>query len=235
MRTARFFVPPEWLALQSGIFSIPAGFLHKQIVQVLRMKLGDEITLLQNDGDAYTCTITTINRSNISGTITAKESPLTLPPYTLTLCASITKRDTFEWMIQKCTELGVHAFIPLHTERTIKKTPDIHKRWSDIAKEASEQCGRITLPIIHTPCTLPHAFAQTKACARILFHESAQEYILPSLQPSMPVALFIGPEGGFSEHELTLAQKERIHVRKMGSFVLRAETAAIVACSKFLC
>lgn len=233
MRTARFFVPPEWIALSAEAFSIPAGPLHKQIVQVLRMKQGDHLTLLPGDGTEVECRITDITRSAVTGVIGGTAIPDLIKPE-VTICAAITKRDTFEWMLQKCTELGVAHFIPLHTDRTIKKTPGVNKRWNEIVREAAEQSGRTTIPSIAEPTTLAKAMVKTQTMARVLFHEEATDLKLPALQKTMPVALFIGPEGGFSPPEITLAKDSKAHILKMGHLVFRAETAAIVACAKFL-
>lgn len=233
MRTARFFVPEEWIALSAEAFSIPAGPLHKQIVQVLRMKPEDHLTLLPGDGTEVECRITDITRSTVTGVIGGTSVPDLIKPE-VTVCAAITKRDTFEWMLQKCTELGAAHFIPLHTDRTIKKTPGIHKRWNEIVKEAAEQSGRTTIPSIAEPTTLAKAIAKTQLIARIMFHEEATDHKLPPLQKTMPIAIFIGPEGGFSPQEITLAKDSKAYILKMGQLVLRAETAAIIACAKFL-
>lgn len=233
MRTARFFVPPEWIALSAEAYSIPAGSLHKQIVQVLRMKQGDHLTLLPNDGTEVECRITDITRNSVIGVIAGTTIARRIQPE-VTVCAAITKRDTFEWMLQKCTELGVAHFIPLHTERTVKKTPGINKRWNEIVREAAEQSGRATLPSIAEPITLAKALAKTQTMARIVFHEAGEQQTLPPLQKTMPVAIFIGPEGGFSPEEIALTQENKAHIIKMGTLVMRAETAAIIACAKFL-
>jgi 16S rRNA (uracil1498-N3)-methyltransferase len=233
MRTARFFVPPEWIPRSAEAFSIPAGPLHRQIVQVLRMKQGDHLTLLPNDGTEVECRITDITRSSVIGVIAGSVVANLIKPE-VTVCAAITKRDTFEWMLQKCTELGVAHFIPLHTDRTIKKTPGVNKRWNEIVREASEQSGRATVPSIAEPTTLAKALAKTQAMARIIFHEEGDNQKLPPLQKTMPLALFIGPEGGFAPQEIAFAKESKTHIIKMGTLVLRAETAAIVACAKFL-
>ncbi len=233
MRTERFFVPSEWIALQAKAFSIPVGPLHKQIVQVLRMKTDDTVSLLPNDGTEIECQITDITRNAITGNIVKTKTISPIKP-SVTVCAAITKRDTFEWMLQKCTELGASTFIPLHTDRTIKKTPEVHKRWSEIVKEASEQSGRSTIPNITEPTTLTKALKATQAMARLVFHEEGDEHKLPTLQKTMDIAIFIGPEGGFSPEEVELAKTNNVHVIKMGTLVMRAETAAIVACAKLL-
>lgn len=233
MRTARFFVPEEWIALSAEAFSIPAGPLHKQIVQVLRMKPDDHLSLLPNNGTEIECHITDITRSAVTGVITGSHIIPPLKPE-VTVCAAITKKDTFEWMLQKCTELGVAHVIPLHTDRTIKKTPGVNKRWNEIVKEASEQSGRATIPTIEEPITFAKAMGKTASMARMIFHEEGEGSKLPPLQKTMPLALFIGPEGGFTPQEIAFAKDSKAHIIKIGSLVMRAETAAIVACAKFL-
>ena len=231
MRTARFFVPPEWLAISSEAFCIPAGMLHKQIVQVLRMKPGENITLLPNDGTEIDCRITEITRSAVMGVIAGSKGQKPLLPE-ITVCAAVTKRDTFEWMLQKCTELGATAFLPLHTDRTIKKTPGISKRWIDIIREASEQSGRTTMPTVHEPLAFTKALHFAQPMVKIVMHEAADKKSWPSVHKTSNIALFIGPEGGFSDNEISLAKDADAHIVQLGDLVLRAETAAITGMAK---
>ncbi len=231
MRTARFFVPRDWIALSAEAFSIPAGPLHKQITQVLRMKAGDQLSLLPNDGTEIHGRITEITRSAIMGVIAGSTIHKPLTPH-ITVCAAITKRDTFEWMLQKCTELGASAFLPLHTDRTIKKTPDVPQRWLEIIKEASEQSGRTILPIMHEPISFTKALKQTEKAVRIVFHESASDSRWPTTHKTSDIALFIGPEGGFTDEEIAKAKDHGAHIVQIGDLVLRAETAAIAAMVK---
>lgn len=227
MRTARFFVPEEWVAKNAKAFSIPAGAVHKQITLVLRMKAGDQISLLTGDGQELDGQITEVTRTAIMGTILDTKSGAPLTPH-LTICAGMTKRDTFEWMLQKCTELGAAEFIPLITDRVIKRPKDTPKRWQDIVREAAEQSGRFTLPTIHEPMSLAGAMKKTNGQVQIFFHEAGGEKKLPAIHKTSKAALFIGPEGGFSEAELTAAQSAKVHIVTLGDLVLRAETAAIV-------
>jgi 16S rRNA (uracil1498-N3)-methyltransferase len=232
VRTARFFVPAEWIAKSAEAFCIPAGALHKQIVTVLRMKVGDPLSLMVGDGEEHEGQITEITKAAVMGVIRVgagyakKVKPAPTAP-AITVCAAMTKRDTFEWTLQKCTELGATKFIPLLTERVIKRPKDTPKRWNDIVREAAEQSGRTTLPTITEPVKLPDALAYTEKCVRIFFHESGGSK-LPKLHQSSCVALFIGPEGGFTENELALAKEAKAHIVTLGDLVLRAETAAIV-------
>lgn len=210
MRTARFFVPPEWIAKAAGAFSIPAGNLHKQITTVLRMKVGDSISLMTGAGEEFEGHLTAITKATVMGLITATKTTPALKPE-LTVCAAMTKRDTFEWTLQKCTELGATKLIPLLTERVIKRPKDTPKRWNDIIREAAEQSGRTTLPTLTEPLKLAEAFSYTEKCIKIFLHESGGSK-LPKLHPSSCIALFIGPEGGFTEPELALAKQHSAHL-----------------------
>lgn len=226
MRTARFFVPAEWIAKSAEAFCIPAGALHKQIVTVLRMKVGDPISLMIGDGEEHDGHITEITKSAVMGVIAGSKVTKPLIP-SITVCAAMTKRDTFEWMLQKCTEIGAAKFIPLLTDRVIKRPKETPKRWHDIVREAAEQSGRTTLPAITEPLSLGEAMAYTEKCSRIFFHETGGGK-LPKVHQTSCVALFIGPEGGFTEPELALARDAKAHIVTLGNLVLRAETAATV-------
>jgi 16S rRNA (uracil1498-N3)-methyltransferase len=230
MRTERFFVPEDWIAQSAKAFCIPAGNLHKQMTAVLRMKAGDPVSLMVNDGMEIEGKITEITRSAVMGVITGQKTAKPLTP-SVTICAAFTKRDGFEWMLQKCTELGATGFIPLITDRVIKRPKENPARLNLIIKEASEQSGRVTLPRLHEPMTLKEAFKYTEDDVRIFMHETGGEKF-PNVHKTNDIALFIGPEGGFSDAELSLAEKEKAHIVTIGELVLRAETAAIAGLTK---
>ncbi len=227
MRTARFFVPAEWIATTAGAFCISAGSLHRQITTVLRLKIGDHISLLIDDGKELDCLITDITRSAIMGSVEKTSRHQAPAKPAVTVCIAMTKRDHFEIALQKCTELGATRFIPVLAERVIKKPKDIPKRWLDIVREAAEQSGRTTLPSITEPLSLTETLVYTEACVRIFFHETGGSK-LPKLHATSCVAIFIGPEGGWTEAELNLAKNAKAHLVTLGDLVLRAETAAIV-------
>lgn len=229
MRTARFFVSPDWIALGAKAFSVPAGPMYKQIVAVLRMKVGNALSLCPNDGVELDCRIAEITKSAILGSIVGTNTGKPLRPH-ITVCAAMTKRDTFEWTLQKCTELGASAFIPLLTERVIKRGKDVPSRWIDIVREASEQSGRTVLPTIADPVSLAVALNRTAgADHRIVMHESVGEIAkMPKPREMDKVVLFIGPEGGFSDKEIAQCVESKCTIVQLGDLVLRAETAAVV-------
>lgn len=229
MRTARFFVSPEWIARGAQAFSIPAGPLYRQITGVLRMKVGDTLSLCVNDGSEMECVISEVTKAALLGTIVHTIVGKPIRPH-ITVCAAVTKRDTFEWTLQKCTELGAAAFIPIMTERVVKKIKDVPTRWCDIVREASEQSGRMTCPTIADPMPLVAAIEHMKSADCYIFHESLGKATgMPKGKEMDHVALFIGPEGGFSDTEIEKAVAAGAKVVQLDALVLRAETAAVVA------
>lgn len=226
MRTARFFVPEVWIAKSAEAFSIPAGPLYKQIVSVLRMKVNDGISLLPGDGTEYDGRITEITPSAIVGVIAGSVVATPLLPE-VTVCLGVLKNDHFELALEKCTELGATAFIPMVTGRTIKKPKEVPARWHAIVKEAAEQSGRTTIPRIDTPMTFTQAIHATDGMRRVVLYEE-HAGALPVILHTDRVALFVGPEGGFTEHEIAAARDASSHIVHLGSLILRAETAAVV-------
>ncbi len=224
--TERFFVSPEFLAEKNQAFTIPAGPLYRQIVAVLRMKAGDNLALLPNDGRELVGKITEVNRSGIIGDIIETKTLLAILPKIM-VCAALLKRENFELILQKCTELGASSFLPLLTERTIKKITEVPARWQAIVREASEQSGRGVTPVIYEPLSFEKALAKTDGLRRVVLHEGHGGK-LPSKKANEELALFIGPEGGFTEREITLAKDAGSLVVHLGdTLVMRAETAAI--------
>lgn len=230
MRTARFVVPEEWIARSSSCFAIPVGPLHHQIVRVLRMKIGAPITLLPNNGEEIVGVVTDITKSAIVGTL---HGVRTLPNITpeITLAAAVTKRDSFEWTLQKATELGVHRIVPLITDRVIKRATSTPPRWQDIVREATEQSGRGRTPIITEPLSIKQALKEQQATYKLFFDEVGGNATFPQAHVTTPKTLFIGPEGGFSDNERDLLSENGAHRITLGTLVFRAETAAIVGLS----
>lgn len=153
----------------------------------------------------------------------------------LTLLLAIFKFDRMEWAIEKCTELGVKKIVPVIARRT-----DTHlastaakrvERWHRIAKQASEQSRRSAIPDITSPVKLRDA-VDTGASLRIVLAETETDMALREVLTSHrgnELALAIGPEGGWTEDELQLFEKQGWISASLGPNILRAETAAIVA------
>ncbi|HEX3580750.1 MAG TPA: RsmE family RNA methyltransferase [Thermoanaerobaculia bacterium] len=199
--------------------------------RVVRVREGEEAELFDGKGLAARGVITAVQNDqltvNVLTIIDARETRLSV-----TLAMSIIALDKFELVLQKATELGVRSIVPIVTER-VEIRPERYRgkqeRWERIVFEAVKQSGRARTPQLESP--LPFAEAIERPGTRVLF-DADVEPSPPLATPSEAETLFIGPEGGWSEHELELAHAAGAHFRRLGARRLRAETAAIVALSR---
>ena len=232
-----FFLPLESFA-GSDIHFPPD--ISRQIVRVLRLQAGEQVIALNNCGDAYIIKLTDINPNRAAGIIAGRVDLDTEPSFTLSLYLALTQREKFEWILQKCTELGAHVITPLVTERSLvtKNHTDQQKtdRRIQIIREAAEQSHRLRLPELKPVETFEQSLKTAIASGSvILLHEGSVEplgTVLDGLfkqDAHREINLFIGPEGGFSEGEIEAARQCSAQVCSLGSRVLRMETAAIAA------
>ncbi|MBN1935268.1 MAG: 16S rRNA (uracil(1498)-N(3))-methyltransferase [Anaerolineae bacterium] len=230
----RFFVAPQ--AIVNGRVQFDAALSH-QIAHVLRMQPGARVTVLDNSGLEYEVELSEVRREGVVGQVCGQQQAETEAQVSLTLYAGVLKGEKFEWVLQKATELGVRAFVPLISERTVvRNAAHVEKkrdRWERIIREAAEQSGRARLPTIASPMSLEAALAQSAAqndrslfpCLDVCALSLADA--LHDAPPSAHIGVFIGPEGGFSPQEATLARENGLHRVSLGPRVLRAETAGI--------
>ena len=151
----RFFVPPDWI--DHGQVTLRGGLAH-QLWKVLRLKSGDEITLLDNSGLEYRVRLEKLEKDQAEGSIVG-QSPGHEPAARIALYQALLKGERFEFVLQKGTEIGVSDFIPLKCERCVASEPGEAKleRWQRIIREAAEQCGRARLPELSSPLPLEEA------------------------------------------------------------------------------
>ena len=233
----RFFVDPTQLTTTTVTLSADQA---RQISSVLRMKAGEKIMVLDNQGWLYEVVLTSVQRKQAAGKIVGKTAVSTEPKTQLTLFQSILKRDKFELVLQKGTEVGVSRFVPVITERSQAQSVKDNKydRWQRILTEAAEQSERGKVPKLETAVSFTNALQLAQTCDLALLAGAREKegHLKPALlplkqNPSPTIALFIGPEGGFSSAELDLAFANNITPITLGSRILRTETAAIVAAS----
>lgn len=151
MSAGRFFVAPATLVDPTRIILPPD--IASQVRAVLRLIVGDRITLLDGSGAAYAVELTELGRTQTVGRVIAVTHPSAEPRVALTLCVGLLKGPKFEWIVQKGTELGVAAFMPLRCGRSVADGSSAPKleRWRAIAAEAAEQADRTMTPTIHAP------------------------------------------------------------------------------------
>jgi 16S rRNA (uracil1498-N3)-methyltransferase len=234
MTRRRFYVPPD--SIQDGIAVLPSSQAH-HLRHVLRIGSGERVEIFDGKGRGY---IGSVDLQGADVVIRGlQEIPSKDSPVSLKLAAALIKPAKFEWMLQKGTELGVDAFIPIKAKLSDIQIPDNRvasrlERWDRIVKEASKQCMRFTVPRVHEPCALSNFLKaeEFSACSKVLFYEKASEpWILDPSALSDEVALCIGPEGGWDESEVEQARDAGCKIFSLGPWILRAETAAIAAVS----
>lgn len=238
----RFFVPPE--TVQTDPVRLGGEQAH-QIARVLRLSPGDEVALLDNSGLCYRARLLAVSPREVRAELLSRHEPDTEPAVRLLLYQAVPRGKKIEWALQKGTELGVSAFVPVISERCQGLSPadiDAGKlaRWRRIVTEAAEQSGRAILPRVAE--ALP--FAQAVQAARqadlplIGAAEGPAEplrAILESLERKpAEVALLIGPEGGFTPAEVSQARDAGVLPISLGPRVLRTETAPLVAFAAIL-
>lgn len=241
--THRFFIPPDWLT--PPIVSLRDETAY-QIKTVLRMQAGDDIIALDNSGVEWHITLTEVSRDAVRGRIVGQQSAQGEPNVQLTLYQGTLKAQKFEWVLQKGTELGVSRFVPTICQRSVvSRTEDLdHKqvRWQRIIQEAAEQSGRGKLPVLEMAMPFPAAIEQARQgtsaeSLRLMPWEEAEGRPLKAILAGVhakSVALFIGPEGGFTTVEAAMAQATGVQLAKLGPRILRAETAGLAVCATVL-
>jgi len=234
----RFFVSPEQIGEEQVVLR---GEQARQICYVLRMGAGDEIVALDNLGWEYGVRLTAVSAQQVSGDILEKRETASEPAGHITLYQSLMKRDKFEWVLQKGTEVGVSRFVPLVTQRSLVQDIDIKPskmaRWQKIITEAAEQARRGRIPELMLPMRWSEALAGLDADVALIPWEEVREpdlrQVLAGVRPSR-LALFVGPEGGFAQEEVAAAVAHNVQPITLGPRILRAETAAIVTAALIL-
>ena len=214
---------------------IDLGPISHQLRHVLRLKKGEVITLLDGSGTAYPTQIEALNSERATGRVLGKQQVPSEPGIGLTLFQCVLKRERFEWVLQKGTELGVNRFVPVISSRTVVRPAarllPKYERWRAIVREAAEQSRRGRLPVIGKPLLWDEALDQG-AGVRLLAREDADgkgSGWRSSVCEAVEVALLVGPEGGISKEEAATATKLGWLPMSLGPRVLRAETAAVAA------
>ena len=236
-----FFVEEEQVNGENAYIS---GSDVNHIVNVLRMKIGEELLIsVKGDWD-YLCKIEEIENDRVNLKLLESMEQRELP-IKLTLLQGIPKSDKIEMIIQKATELGVSEIIPVKTNRVVvkideKKTQAKVNRWNAIAQSAAKQSKRSIIPKVLNPQTIDNALEIVKDYGvKLLPYENADgikktKDILNSLNSKNNIAVFIGPEGGFEEAEVKKSTDSGFEVITLGKRILRTETAGLALLSNIM-
>ena len=217
-------------------WSIRVPALVHQMVRVLKLRIGEEIALVDGAGKRVEGDIVGYSERSVEVRIREQKTDETKATVTSEgkrtfVCAAILKKDHFEWLTEKLAELGVTDLIPLVTARTIKK--DIRlDRLETIAQEAMEQSEQARAMTIHAPTDLMGAVRLlTRSGVKAVVADTGKGLkLLPEvLRARSATAVFVGPEGGWSDEERTFFTNECAFERvSLGNSVLKGETAGIL-------
>lgn len=228
----RIYIPPEHIAKQRDIKL--STDKSRYLISVLRCRESDAVSVIDGKGRAYDAVIAAVSKKDVSIDIIREIPADAESPAHLVLYQGILKGEKMDMVVQKATELGAREIVPLITERCLVRETRKVKRWSAIAEEAAEQCGRAVIPPVHEPLEYRAALsaAHRDTMNGLLFWEEDGLKLAEAVckvNPTKPIALFIGPEGGFSSEEVELAGESGLTRATLGKRILRAETAAIVS------
>ena len=231
MRFHRFYVDRP---ISEETFDIVDANLIHQWRDVFRYNVGGRVILFDGSGTDFICMITSLRNLGATVSVVQKMENIQKPKRSLWLCVGIVKKDNFELVVQKATELGVTHIIPLLCERTEKKNINMD-RLHKIAIESSEQSGRADLPVIHDIRTLSELFKEM-ILPREKFVLNFDGKYIGDISPTVPseLAVFIGTEGGWSDREMKEFVLQNIQAVSLGTQVLRAETASVAVSSLLL-
>jgi 16S rRNA (uracil1498-N3)-methyltransferase len=213
--------------LTSGRRHTIEGDAANHIARVLRLEPGAPLTVFDGRGGEYSARIIIEVQERSP---TSRESSLSL-----TLAQGVSRGERMDWVVQKATELGVTAIVPVLTERTVVKLDARQSErklthWQGIAVAACEQSGRDKLPDIVAPLAL-HDFLRgiDLQTTRLLLSPTGTQRVTDLKAPERKVIVLIGPEGGLAETEQRAAIGAGFLAVRMGPRVLRTETAAVAA------
>ncbi len=224
----RFFANPDFFAGDKVVLGKDET---RHLRDVLRLSEGDDVAVFDGSGADFLCVVETMSKKGAILSITSKTAaPSPESSLDLTMCIALTKGDKFEFVIQKCVELGVKRLVPLLTDRCDVKLHDKAEskmeRWRKIVVESSKQCGRGVLMKIEEPKSFGSLMKESDTDVMVIFSErSGQRF--GDVQVSDGIVAVVGPEGGWSEEELAAASSADVRVVTMNGRILRAETASI--------
>ena len=231
----RFYVSPESISPDKNIIEVRDKNEIHHIRDVMRLGEGLGVTVFDGQGKEYCGTIKRIDRHSIIIDIKKIIDSKSKLPLDITLYQAIPKKTKMDFIIEKAVELGVNKIMPIITERTVpvikEKGRRKKDRWERIAMAASKQCGRLDLASILDVSDFDTALSTSKQSELILF-AALDKDALPfkdMLKDARPksVSIFVGPEGDFSQKEISMAKKADSRICSLGDLVLRVETAAI--------
>lgn len=237
----RFFVEPFQIEEENHRIHITGSDVN-HIRNVLRMKQGEELWISDGGKKEYHCTIESLEEEKVLLHILYAQEPDYELASRIYLFQGLPKADKMDLIVQKAVELGAYQIIPVETKRCVvkldeKKAEKKVSRWQQISESAAKQSKRMLVPKVRQVMNFQEALkfaAQLDIC--LIPYELAKgmdetRSLIDSIEPGKSVGIFIGPEGGFEELEISRAMDAGAHPITLGHRILRTETAGLAILS----
>ncbi len=237
---ARFFIDKE--DIQGDLLRVREDAHH--ILHVLRMRIGDEITLCDGEGTDYLSRIEGIEEDTLLCRAYDRRRAETEPETELTLYQGLPKGDKMEQIVEKCVETGIGRIVPVQMKRSVsrpegRKAQSKTERWNKISRAAAKQSQRGRIPQVEEPVSMAECLRRVKEYDLMLvFYEGEREHslrqVLKSVERPKKAAILIGPEGGLEAEEVEALLRAGAKTAGLGARILRTETAGPVATALLL-
>lgn len=233
MRVPRIYTDQPLRAGSEVLLPEQAG---EHVARVLRLERGHPLILFNGDGREYAAALASLAKRAVTADVGRMREVDRESKLCVTLAQGVARGEKMDWILQKATELGVARIVPLVTERTeVKLDEERAERrlahWRQVVAGACEQCGRTRLPEVCAPLRLDRWLGDLGADAALrlaLLPEGDSELRqLPQMEHG--VLLCVGPEGGFSDHDIGQLTQAQFRALRLGPRILRTETAGIAA------
>lgn len=211
----------------SGDTATLRGSEAHHLLHVMRARVGTEIIVFDGNGGEWWAEVVKLNRAEVDLALRMHRAVERELATQLTLAIALPKGDRQRWLIEKSVELGVSRVIPLTTARSTTSTAEPPAKLFRYVIEASKQCGRNRLLEIAKPQAWTELVQQELAITKLIAHPGGAEIGQCRVQANSPMLLAIGPEGGFTDDEVLLAQQQEWQILGLGERILRIDTAAL--------
>lgn len=212
---------PAFFGRRDGPRVTITGADAAHLARSLRARPGEEIEVVDPEGFLLTVKLESVSATAVEGTVVAETTHLTEPQARVTIAIANLPAPSLDLVLSRCTEAGAHAFIVFHADRSVGRGEKL-ERWSAIAREAAMLAGRLRVPEVSVASSFEAAIG---AAGNPVVLDRKAPRRLAEVTEMIDATLFVGPEGGWSERELSLAAV----TASLGPRNLRADTAALVA------
>ena len=224
----RLFIPKEQISgKQISILGADVNYLKN----VLRLEIGESLEVFDSTQKVYLTKLSEIRKNEIILEIIKEEQNEVESKIKVTLAIGLPKGKKMDTIVRQATELGVYSIIPVISERSIPKIEEKEDKkiahWQAIAKEAAEQSGRVYIPEIHPLVKLTELSTKEYDLAIVPWEGEKNKKLDHAINDAENIIVVVGPEGGFSKHEIDQLSAKGFSAITLGKRILRVDTAVI--------